>query len=297
MHHSVDHYQRRKLRGNPIISRCLVCSGPNTGIFLIMTYNIQIDQLFAVENDLTLTQVSTLSAFATLPLWADTVAIDGHVWYKYSEEKMCEDFPLLFGCTKRCYKNIAELANAGFVELTKLGRIKYVRFTERCACWGKQKDLKRTESPKKDEKKSENGLNDAKKSPKTDSNYNIKYDHNIIDNNIHADGGLFPGADVEKKSKLKGTTENLCLFADSRYSDFNTFCMEFSRKEFENVDIAYYYEAVKDWSAQRGKKMKDWIATARNFMRRDLEERKLHILQNPKMALSPDALKYLQEMA
>lgn len=258
-----------------------------------MTYNLMFDQEFAIINELTLVQVTTLAAFMTLPTWAKTVAIDGHVWYMYSEEKMAEDFPLLFGVAKRCYKNINDLADMGFVALTKLGRDKYVRFTERCRDWGKGKDQICTESPKTDEMQSENGLT---KSPKTDAYYNISNNNNIK-TNINADGGLFPSEPVKEATpKQRGTTEPLCLFANSRYNRIEDFISCFSAQEFANVDIAYYYHAVADWSAQKGKKMKDWIATARNFMRSDMEKNKLHKIQANAGGLTPDAIEYLQSM-
>ena len=272
-----------------------------------MTYNLNIDQEFAIDNELTLVQVSTLAAFMTLPIWAKTVAIDGFVWYQYSDEKMAEDFPLLFGVAKRCYKNISELADAGFVELTKLGRTKYVRFTERCAYWNKQKDQIRTNGPKTDEMQSENGpANGPKTDPHNIVNYNIK-NPNIIDKN--ADGGLFeqsyeplPSIITEPRTitvtRPRRTSEPLCLFENSRYADFKAFAAEFKAPEFSEIDIVYYFHAVADWSAQKGKKMKDWIATARNFIRGDMEKGKLHRKDGDKMAgLSPDAVKYLNDMS
>ena len=257
-----------------------------------MTYNLNIDQEFAIVNDLSLVQVSTLAAFMTLPIWTKTIAIDGFVWYQYSDEKMAEDFPLLFGVAKRCYKNISELCAMGFVELTKLGRTKYVRFTNRCISWNKEKEQIRTNSPKTDQIQSENG---PKNSPKTDRPNII--DYNINNPNIEnkaADGGLFP--ETPKIQRAKRTSEQLCLFANSRYADYNAFSAEFTAPEFAGIDILYYYHAVSDWSAQKGKKMKDWIATARNFIRGDIEKNKLHRI-GATGGLSPDALQYLQDMA
>lgn len=139
-----------------------------------MNYSIYIDQKFAVENNLTTTEVLTLSAFLSLMTWTRKVANEGVVWYEYTERKMCDDFPLLFGCEKRVYKNISALAAKGFVQLSRFGGLKLVRFTEKCAFWGKEKPQSenglhspKTDnalsqngqwSPKTDEKKSENGL-------------------------------------------------------------------------------------------------------------------------------------------
>ena len=262
-----------------------------------MTYNLNIDQEFAIVNELSLVQVSTLAAFMTLPIWSKTVAIDGFVWYQYSDEKMAEDFPLLFGVAKRCYKNISELAAMGFVELTKLGRTKYVRFTSRCAMWNKQKEQIRSNSPKTDQMQTENGPTN---SPKTDRSNNK--DYNIINPDIKdkaADGGLFPAEEgIETVTRPRRTSETAaCLFENSRFYDFDRFAAEFKAPEFSDIDIVYYFHAVADWSAQHGRKMKDWIATARNFIRGDLEKGKLHRKSANGPALSPEAIEYLESMA
>lgn len=269
--------------------------------FLEMTYNLNIDQEFAIVNDLSLVQVSTLAAFMTLPIWTKTIAIDGFVWYQYSDEKMADDFPLLFGVAKRCYKNIAELAALGFVELTKLGRTKYVRFTKRCADWGKQKAQIRSNGPKTDREQTENGPAIGPKTDLINNNYNIT---NPSIEDKAADGGLFPtepAFETVTVTRPRRTAEPaVCLFENSRFAEYNAFAAEFTAPEFADVDIVYYYHAVADWSAQKGKKMKDWIATARNFIRGDIGKGKLHRLSAPGeqgTALSPDAIKYLQDMA
>lgn len=255
-----------------------------------MTYNFNIDQEFAIVNDLSLVQVSTLAAFMTLPIWSKTVAIDGVVWYQYSDEKMANDFPLLFGIPKRCYKNISELADLGFVELTKLGRTKYVRFTSRCAEWNKQKEGLRTNSPKTDSKESENGL---EKSPKMDFP-NIDYNINNTDINDKADeGGLFPSEDTIIVTRPKRTSEALCLFENSRYSTFEEFSKCFETEEFRDIDLVYYFHAVADWSASKGAKKRDWIATARNFIRGDMEKGKVRRKEQAE-GLSQDAIEYLK---
>ena len=261
-----------------------------------MTYSLTIDQKFAVENGLTLVQLSTLAAFITLPTWSKNIAIDGYVWYRYSEEQMAADFQLLFGVAKRCYKNINELAELGFVQLTKVGKEKYIRFTNRCSTWGRTDDQNRAESPKPDffsPKVDEN-------SPKTDE---IPITHRLsksIETNIPADGGLFQSEPEFKPvtiTRPKRTSEPACLFENSRYADYDSFAKEFNTPEFADIDIIYYYHAVADWSAQKGKKMKDWIATARNFMRSDMEKNKVHRKIGAAPALSPDAIEYLQDMA
>ena len=126
--------------------------------------------------------------------------------------------------------------------------------------------------------------------------YNTNKDKtNDIIQDKAADGGLFP-SEQETVKRTKRTSEQSCLFANSRYADYNAFSAEFTAPEFAGIDILYYYHAVGDWSAQKGKKMKDWIATARNFIRGDIEKNKLHRVGGSG-ALTPDALQYLQDMA
>lgn len=119
-----------------------------------------------------------------------------------------------------------------------------------------------------------------------------------IYNNIPADGGLFEDqADFKPVvvTAPRGTSEQAaCLFANSRFADYELFKAQFTSNEYQGVDIAYYYGAVSDWSASNGKKRKDWIATTRNFIRNDMENKKVHMLQN---GLSPDEIDYLKEMA
>lgn len=80
----------------------------------------------------------------------------------------------------------------------------------------------------------------------------------------------------KREREPRGTTEStMCLFSNSRYADFEDFKKCFEGAEFEGVDIAYYYHSVADWSASKGAKKKDWIATARGFMRRDNDAGKL----------------------
>lgn len=127
--------------------------------------------------------------------------------------------------------------------------------------------------------------------------------HSTIEQNKPADGGLFPndsGFVPVTVTRPRRTAEPAaCLFENSRFAEYEAFAAQFNGAEFANVDLVYYYHAVADWSAQKGKKMKDWIATTRNFIRGDIERGKLHKIgaANSGNALSPDALEYLEQMA
>lgn len=191
-----------------------MCNGSNWGFsFLIMTYNILIDQRFAVANGLTIVQTTTLAACMTLPTWTNTITVDGIVWYQYSEKKMVDDFPLLFSIPKRVYKNIKELADRGFIELSSFGKTKYLRFTEKCKTWNRSEtDFNQSENGLQDYniniQKSENGLNN---SPKTDYNQseNGPQDYNINNNNINN----------TIKKEAKASKENPNGFSQDNFSN------------------------------------------------------------------------------
>ena len=140
-----------------------MCNGSNWGFsFLIMTYNILIDQRFAVANKLTIVQTTTLAACMTLPTWTNTITVDGIVWYQYSETKMVDDFPLLFSIPKRVYKNIKELADRGFIELSSFGKTKYLRFTEKCKTWNRSEtDFNQSENGPQDYNINNNNINNT----------------------------------------------------------------------------------------------------------------------------------------
>lgn len=125
-------------------------------------------------------------------------------------------------------------------------------------------------------------------------------DISIDRNKDNADGGLFqsePAFETVIVTQPRRTAEPAaCLFENSRFADYEKFAAEFTAPEFSNVDIVYYYHAVKDWSASGGKKKKDWIATARNFIRGDIEKCKLHKL-NDGVVLDQEAIEYLKDMA
>lgn len=118
-----------------------MCNGSNWGFsFLIMTYNIFIDQKFAIVHGLTIVQATTLAACMTLPTWTNTITVDGIVWYQYSEKEMSDNFPFLFSIPKRAYKNLRILSDMGFVELISISETKYLRFTSKCTNWKCQDD-------------------------------------------------------------------------------------------------------------------------------------------------------------
>ena len=137
-----------------------------------MEYSLLIDQNFACRKDLTLTEAACMAVVFTFPRWCNSYCIDGVTYYWYSEKKVSEDFPLVFGCAKRVQKNLKALADKGYFILSKLGNKKVIAFTDKCRLYGKLEpengqdlDRKRSEEPengqdldRKRYEETENGL-------------------------------------------------------------------------------------------------------------------------------------------
>ena len=263
--------------------------------FYYMEYSLLIDQNFACRKDLTLTEAACMAVVFTFPRWCNSYCIDGVTYYWYSEKKVSEDFPLVFGCAKRVQKNLKALADKGYFILSKLGNKKVIAFTDKCRLYGKLEpengqdlDRKRSEEPengqdldRKRYEETENGLKvDRKRSESGPKTVRALYKNTISNNDYNnnksnnAKNGFFAFVgDIPQKEegeKIRGTSEkNKCLFEKSRFFDFELFRECFNTPEFEKVDLVYYYNVVKDWSASKGRMQKDWIAQTRNIIRAD----------------------------
>ena len=263
--------------------------------FYYMEYSLLIDQNFACRKDLTLTEAACMAVVFTFPRWCNSYCIDGVTYYWYSEKKVSEDFPLVFGCAKRVQKNLKALADKGYFILSKLGNKKVIAFTDKCRLYGKLEpengqdlDRKRSEEPengqdldRKRYEETENGPKvDRKRSESGPKTVRALYKNTINNNDYNnnksnnAKNGFFAFVgDIPQKEegeKIRGTSEkNKCLFEKSRFFDFELFRECFNTPEFEKVDLVYYYNVVKDWSASKGRMQKDWIAQTRNIIRAD----------------------------
>ena len=249
--------------------------------FYYMEYSLLIDQNFACRKDLTLTEAACMAVVFTFPRWCNSYCIDGVTYYWYSEKKVSEDFPLVFGCAKRVQKNLKALADKGYFILSKLGNKKVIAFTDKCRLYGKLEpengqdlDRKRSEEPENgqdlDRKRSKSGPKTVRalyKNTISNNDYNNNKSNNAK-NGFFAFVGDIP--QKEEGEKIHGTSEkNKCLFEKSRFFDFELFRECFNTPEFEKVDLVYYYNVVKDWSASKGRMQKDWIAQTRNIIRAD----------------------------
>lgn len=122
-------------------------------------------------------------------------------------------------------------------------------------------------------------------------------------------GDLFPEQkeELEKDKKRTSIFRNsevykLVKFGADGINDYSEFEKLFVEAEFEKVDLVYYFHTVADWSeTKQGVKRTrtGWIATVRNFIRGDMEKKKLHLkteYKSPNQRLNvAGAMEYLKD--
>lgn len=125
-------------------------------------------------------------------------------------------------------------------------------------------------------------------------NESLGYNSNNIDNTINDNentpnnnvvGELFPEEQKVEEPKEKKTlfrnsdVYKMVKFENGVGVDYSEFESKFATPEFEKVDLVYYFHSVSDWSDQKNMKRtkNGWLATVRNFIRGDIEKKKLHL--------------------
>ena len=97
---------------------------------------------------------------------------------------------------------------------------------------------------------------------------------------------LFPDEEikVEEPKEKKTLFRNSAVYKMVKFEngvgvDYSEFESKFATPEFEKVDLVYYFHTVSDWSDQKNMKRtkNGWLATVRNFIRGDVERKKLHL--------------------
>lgn len=116
-------------------------------------------------------------------------------------------------------------------------------------------------------------------------NTNLTKDSNTLNTNPsntpqNAFASLFPDEPKEKKTLFRNSdVYKMVKFENGVGVDYSEFESKFATPEFEKVDLVYYFHSVSDWSDQKNMKRtkNGWLATVRNFIRGDVEKKKLHL--------------------
>lgn len=153
-----------------------------------------------------------------------------------------------------------------------------------------------TENPFMDTPQTENpvAVNPETEKPDTGKptliNTNLTKDSNTLNTNPsntpqNAFASLFPDEPKVEEPKEKKTlfrnsdVYKMVKFENGVGVDYSEFESKFATPEFEKVDLVYYFHSVSDWSDQKNMKRtkNGWLATVRNFIRGDVEKKKLHL--------------------
>ena len=114
-----------------------------------------------------------------------------------------------------------------------------------------------------------------------DINNSFDNDNTELKNSV-----LFPDEEkkVEEPKEKKTLFRNSDVYKMVKFEngvgvDYSEFESKFATPEFEKVDLVYYFHSVSDWSDQKNMKRtkNGWLATVRNFIRGDVEKKKLHL--------------------
>ena len=105
----------------------------------------------------------------------------------------------------------------------------------------------------------------AKARLKQSSSYKYKYK----DNDKYKEGD-------KKEKSIKEKSQ--CLMSNSGVTVDDVSEAFLKTKDLTQADPEYYFNQVLDWSSNRGKMGKDWLAAIRSWARRDLNDGKLKVL-------------------
>lgn len=103
------------------------------------------------------------------------------------------------------------------------------------------------------------------KKPDNDNDIDIDNDNEIINNKLH-------------------------LFKNSVYFDFEILKKEIDIK-YHKYDLKYYHQNMIDYSESKGAKYKNWLATCRSWINRDIKEGKIQANNNGETKINKWAAK------
>lgn len=257
-----------------------------------MKYTISIDQQKALEWGLTFAEAGLFAIIYSLPSWADYIIIDKETYYFACKTKIMTEIPLLSTKVDTIYRYYKKLEKKGLICAKKVESKDYIKLAEKAKAWNSfSKTVIGCSSDHSDDCPSELGClseNNSDKHPTyNNTNINTNTSYNKKEKKSFLSPALFPEMDKRKKT----------LFKNSIVGTFEEFRKHFKSQEFESVDLSYYFNAVYDWAAisQKKRDAEGWIATARNFMRKDKIQKKLVTLKKASLELTQAEKNYLND--
>lgn len=105
-----------------------------------MKYNISIDQPRSIEWGLNHAEALMFSFCYALPSWADSIFIDGEVYYFASRTKVIEEMPIITDKADTVYRLYKSLKEKGLIDFQKFGKKDCIRLTEKSKSWNSEKN-------------------------------------------------------------------------------------------------------------------------------------------------------------
>jgi hypothetical protein len=227
-------------------------------VFNIMRYSSTINNVNANEWGLSIQQAYLFAWFYELPSWANKVMIENEIYYFASKNKAVEELPILTDKTDTMYRYYKQLEDLGLVHIKKIDNKDYIALTNKAKDWNFYKSEYSENNPTLLGNLSENN-----------SENNPTY-NNIISNNNN----------IDNKKQI--------LFSDCIYNDYQTLKNKLAKddefvKNYAFVNLKHYIEDCLLWSDAKNQKRTErgWLATLRNFMKKDLEDGKLKKIERP----------------
>lgn len=240
-----------------------------------MRYTMSINAVKCQEWGLNLNQGALFDLLNQVSSWANTVIVDGEVYYWASRKMIIEEIPLAYSKTDTVYRAFKDLANKGLIEYIKYGQKDLVRLTEKGKEWNNKNSEINPNNGKNDDKNSEINPTFSQKlgnrSEKMPKNSEINpTDKNTSNPNTNYQGTRTHSQKIEPvKNPQKSKTQKSNSMTKPTIEQVTEYFAE--RKHPSPATEAEHwldYYTANGWKVGKNP-MQDWKATIRNWMRHD----------------------------
>lgn len=214
-----------------------------------MKYSIHIDQVHAIEWKLNLSEATCFSFCYALPSWAETVVIDGEVYYFASRTKVIKELPILTDKVDTVYRLYKAIDEKGLIRYRRFNGKDCIQITAKGKEWNSEKN------PSK-EMNSENFPSDnGKFSELGVENFptynNTSIDNNTIDTTSLSKKEIAPEIEFEPTAKNASGSEGRYMAAMEKitlhlknYPDTLELIRGEARRNYDNREMM---ERIQDW--------------------------------------------------
>lgn len=194
-----------------------------------MKYSIQINQIKAVEWDLTMSETIVFSWLYELPSWADKYENNGISYYHASRKLAIQELPLVSDKDNTFYSIYKNLQEKNLVDYKKIDNKDYIAITEKGKEWYFS-DLNQTLG-----KKSEPLKNIQKNSDLNQTHHNTNNNNNYNNNNAREEKNLGEKVETDKP-----------LYAEEENPNPQTYFDEAKNSPIWKEQVAMRYEITKN---------------------------------------------------